>query len=59
MSASVSLFDVFTVHCFFHRWCDHKVTGADAQANHDAMEAHYAEKHYGRHLQAVYRDAAK
>jgi hypothetical protein len=54
---SETLFDTFTVHCFFQRWCDHKVTGIDPQANHDAMEAHYVDEHYGKHLQTVYREA--
>lgn len=54
---SGTLFDTFTVHCFFQRWCDHKVTGIDPQANHDEMEAHYKAKHYGKHLEIVRRDA--
>jgi hypothetical protein len=51
-----ALFETFTVHCFFQRWCDHKVTGIDPQANHDEMEAHYADKHYGKHLKAIYAE---
>ena len=47
------LFDTYTVHCFFQRWCKHAVTSIDPQANHDEMEAHYREKHYGVHLDIV------
>ena len=50
---SDTLFDMFTVHCFFQRWCNHKVTGIDPQANHDEMEAHYESVHYPKHLQIV------
>ncbi|MFS0834391.1 hypothetical protein [Arthrobacter phoenicis] len=50
------MFDTFTVHCFFQRWCSHKVTGIDPQSNHDEMEAHYRDKHYGVHLDIVNRE---
>lgn len=50
---AATLFDTYTVHCFFQRWCKHAVTSIDPQANHDEMEAHYREKHYGVHLDIV------
>ena len=53
---SGTLFDTFTVHCFFQRWCNHKVTGIDPQANHDEMEAHYRAKHYDKHIAIIERE---
>ena len=50
---SDTLFETYTVNCFFQRWCNHAVTGIDPQANHDAMEAHYRAEHYGTHLEIV------
>lgn len=50
---SETLFDTFTVNCFFQRWCNYKVTGIDPQANHDEMEAHYGAQHYPTHLEIV------
>lgn len=51
-----TLFQTFTVNCFFQRWCNHKVTGIDPRANHDEMETHYQAKHYGTHLAIVERE---
>jgi hypothetical protein len=42
-----SLFDVFTVHCFFNP--DHAVQGMTPQEAHDLMEAHYTAEH-GRQI---------
>lgn len=54
---TAALFETYTVHCFFQRWCDHKVTGIDPEANHAEMEAHYEAEHYGKHLSIVRREA--
>lgn len=53
---SETLFDVVTVHCFFARWCDHKVQNVDPTAASLTMEQHYEAVHYGKHLNIVYRD---
>lgn len=51
-----TLFDVVTVHCFFGRWCDHTVQNLDPQVASREMEAHYAAKHYGKHLDIIKRE---
>lgn len=53
-----TLFDVLTVHCFFQRWCSHKITGINPQANHDAMEDHYRTEHYEKHLTIATRGSS-
>jgi hypothetical protein len=53
---SDALFDVVTVHCFFGRWCNHKVQNVDPVAASRTMEQHYEAVHYDKHLQIVYRD---
>lgn len=42
-SDQLALIETVAVHCFFG--CRHVVLGDTTEAAHDAMEAHYREKH--------------
>ena len=56
LEGQADLFDelgAVTVHCFFSRWCAHTIVHDNPTKAHALMEAHYTEKHYGKHLDTV------
>lgn len=59
MTEPDSLFPVYTVHCFYQRWCQHVVRDTDPAQASRLMEDHYEIAHYGKHHDIVLQEVDK